>query len=170
MNKYIYIIIILVVIVAGAVAFILFRNGVSPSGNGNVQTPAGGEGALVLNPVDTSSFPKGDTIVLGTPHGSVTVNNFYKLAQGQEDAALLIKQTNDYFMSYNMADSSFWIFVTAAPVDAAEKAAENDLLGILGVSGTQACYLNISWGISPSVDQSRTGKSYPLSFCTGASL
>jgi len=165
MKKYIYI--FAGVVVVGAVGALLYSfvfkgGGVSnnlPSDTGSVSR---------IHPVDSGAFPTGGKVTIGTAHGSIAVNNFYKLVSQQEDDALLIKKTNEYLISYDTTNSSFWIFITASPMDTVEKAAEGDLLAILGVSQSQVCSLNVAWGVAANVNKALSGASYPLSFCSAA--
>ncbi len=162
MSKYIYIVIIIVAVgIVGGLLYVFVFN------KGGTQVSSGGDTGNVsrIHPADATNFPKTEKIVLGTSRGSVQVNNFYKLVSDQEEDTLLIKKANEYLISYDTTDSSFWIFVTAGPVNSVQGKAAKDFLAILGISSKEACSLNASWGVSLGVDQNLAGKSYPLSFC-----
>ncbi|HUZ92914.1 MAG TPA: hypothetical protein VNG29_02850 [Candidatus Paceibacterota bacterium] len=162
MKKYIYIGIAVVVLVAIAAIISLFA-----SKGGSAAPPASDSGQVAsqIHPPDTNGFPTDPTITLGTAKGSVIVNNFYKLAVEQEENTLVFKKTDQYLLSYDTTNSSFWIQVSGTPFDDARKAAEADFLQTLGLSQADACKLAVSVGVPYSPGNALDGQFFPLSFC-----
>jgi len=167
MNKKIIVIgaIIIVIVVAGIVFFLVQKN-----------TPTTGTGVTTtgtLPPVSTSTpttiIPTSTTITLGTSQGSVAVNNFYQNAQTitQDQQAVIIRNSGDYVITYNVPDSSFSIAILSMPLEAARQAAESAFLSELGVSQQDACKLTVYEGVPIGVSDEYPGESFPLSFCGG---
>jgi len=126
-----------------------------------------------LPPVSTSTpttiIPTSTTITLGTSQGSVAVNNFYQNAQTitQDQQAVIIRNSGDYVITYNVPDSSFSIAILSMPLEAARQAAESAFLSELGVSQQDACKLTVYEGVPIGVSDEYPGESFPLSFCGG---
>ncbi len=126
-------------------------------------------------PAPTSSpitVPAGNTVVIGTPKGSVTTSNFYKsadyIAQGQQ--AVVVQQTLTYGIFYNTSDSSFVITVFGMPFEAVRPTAEAAFLTKLGISQADACKLTVIENTSGNLNNPDEGMSFPLSFCSSASF
>jgi len=113
-----------------------------------------------------SNFPTSDTITLGTPKGGVVVKNFYKTIVDTEEGFVWIRDNDDYRISYNTADSNFYIDIFSQPFDAARKKAEKDFLDILDVGQSEACKLKVV-EFAPAAEVNLAGKNLWLSFCTG---
>jgi hypothetical protein len=160
-------VVVLLFIIAGVILLILRSN---PS------TGAGNTGTLgMLPPVGTTTPynpPAGNTITLGTPGGSVVVNNFYNTAQSvsYDHASILIEATDTYNISYYAPDSSFNIFINAAPFETVRAVAEVEFLKDLGISRADACKLNVKIGTSVDVDPNYAGQNLGLSFCATGSF
>lgn len=176
-NIILIIVAILVIIAAAVAAFVLFRGSPSPtpasSGNGGVPTSGvsanfGGVPASQAMP----DAPKGPTLTLGTPRGSVVVKNFYLLdPKIDSDGNALLAVTPNYFISYDTGNGSFWIAITSQPFSAWQVTAEAGFLGLLGITQKDACKLSVSEGIPYDTSNALSGRSFPLSFCpTTASL
>lgn len=178
MNKKFVMIVFGVIIVIAVVAFFLVRQNTSNVGGGGgttgtlppVSTSTGGTTGT-LPPVSTSTTtntpPPGSTITLGTSHGNVTTNNFYKSADyiTQDQQTVVIQQAPTYSIVYNVSDSSFIISILSAPLEAARQAAETAFLNSLGISQKDACALNVYEGVPASVSNKYIGEPFPLSFC-----
>lgn len=161
-----YIIIVLVVILL-ALGGYFFATRLKSSGS-DVAAPAGGGGVApraAIIPLDPSTIPAGEKISLGTAHGTVEVNNFYKISQGYSGDALIVRSTPQFQIIYNSETGAFAIYIVAGPVDAARGAAEKDLVNVLGVPEKDTCFLNVSWSVSPAVGSGLSGVARPLSFC-----
>lgn len=168
MKKQIIIVasVILVIIVA-ATAYFVF------GGSGSSGGPSGPSGSLgeqsmgnITGGVPSSEIPPGETIVLGSSRGSVTVKNFYKTAIAIIEETEVVLMKNDMFeIDYSKTDSSFTITILKGPVSASRANAEGQLLSILGVAHAAACRLQVSVVVPVSVDAQTGGRSYPLSFC-----
>ncbi len=164
--KYSYIVIGVFIIILGLVGYFVFLrpNALNPEQHGqptgNTQQPN------KIIPVDPVSIPAGDKISFGTAHGTVEVNNFYKVAKGYNGDALVIQKTPEYEIIYNSANSAFGIYITGGQVGSSRTLAEADLVNTLGIPQAQVCYLNVVWSVSASLDKSMSGRNYPLSFCS----
>lgn len=114
--------------------------------------------------------PSGTTLTLGTPKGSVTVNNFYTGAKSisVDHTAVLAQETDGYNITYYAPDSSFNILITQTPFDTVRAQAEAAFLQLLGTSKTDACKLNVKVGVPVSVDPSNAGQNLGLSFCSAS--
>ena len=107
-----------------------------------------------------SRYPQGDTVVLGTSRGGVTVNNFYKAAiDTDEGYSLLLTQTDGYRISFIIPDSKFQIELFSDYAANAFKA-EDAIVNMLGVSQQDACRLTIV-----EVKTSSNLDPHPMSFC-----
>lgn len=165
MKKFLYIIIAIVAVaVMGSLVFALFGRKSPPS------TPPSG-GGLPPSVVSTStvSVPSGDTIVIGTPRGSVTVKSPYKSpVEVNVENDVVIKRTENYELDYFAKDNSFLIDVLVTPFEAARKEAESNFLSALGITQDQACKLSVFEAVPFFVDPNLAGRSYSLSFCPNA--
>jgi len=169
MRKYFLLIIVIIIVSSVVVYFWLGRPANPPPAtasnlNSENQVSAG------LNIISSlpRNYPVSETLTLGTSRGAVTVKNFYKNVIGQEGDTVLIENAKDYRLTYNMSQSSFWIFILNGPVTAVLNAAESDLLKILNISQQEACLLNITWSAAPAADAKLAGETFPLSFCPPA--
>ncbi len=112
--------------------------------------------------------PISTTITIGTPKGSVVVNNFYKVAAGAEERFIIIVRNDNYDIAYDVDYSGFSLNIKQAPVDSNRLSAEADLLKILGVSQADACKLNVgeAFPLNSTPGAVRLG----LSFCSGGAF
>lgn len=105
-----------------------------------------------------------ETIVLGTPSGSVEVRNFYRTGARDEGGSIVIARSDTYFISYDTFSSSFWIAIFGSDFDTIRKLAESVFLANLQISQADACRLDVS--VTPyEATAERSDKS--LSFCPG---
>lgn len=173
------ILIIIAIVVIGAIGYVWFAylrpQSSSPASVATGGTAGGNAGGSVTNvsadkitPFSPNGIPPGNTVSIGTPEGIVIVSNFYKTAIGTDGRALVLRKTSGYEIIYNAEESAFGIYVLASPVASEEATAEQNLLSVLDISQQDACKLNVTWGVSPSVDPSRAGATYGLSFCPGS--
>ncbi len=172
MKKSIIIVIAIIAIAAVVGAVLLFiKSNVSNSNQG-------GQAGL-LPPVATgtpdqsmsstlAAAPTGSTFQIGTPQGSVAINNIYTsndyiTLDGQ---TIVIAQSGDYSIVYNVSDSSFIISLTLVPgpLQATRDAAEAAFLQKLGISEKDACKLNVNEGVTEK-GSPYYGQSLGLSFC-----
>jgi hypothetical protein len=168
MKLRIILIVIVVLIVVGFVLFFVLTHNAGNVGSNvlpGISSTSGGQLPSVA--VVYPDAPTGQTISLGTANGTVRVDNFYAASSTQvgEDGTLIIKQTSDYWFSYDPSDSSFWIAISGTPFAAVQQAAEQDFLTTLGVSKADACKLDVSVGVPYSAGNPLDGQSLPLSFC-----
>lgn len=166
MNWKLYALIASIVIIAAAFVYFLF-------GGREENVPLDAEPTEeVLDsssgiPIQFEKFPKGDLLSIGTPQGTVTLKNFYKEVKAQEGDTVLLQRTQNYEIAYDAADSSFWMRIIKQPIQEVRRKAEEDLLVLLGVDRKDACKLKVSWSPSREIDPKNSGKSFPLSFCSG---
>jgi hypothetical protein len=115
------------------------------------------------------AIPAGDTISIGTSHGVVTMNNFYSKAVyiDSNEQTVVIQQTPNYGIFYNISGSSFVITLLSAPLEAAQQAAESAFISNLGISQQDACKLTVYENVPASVSSQYVGQSSSLSFCGG---
>jgi len=134
------------------------------------QLAAGLTNGTSTSPIPTSSLitsPSGGTITIGTSKGSVTINNFYNTAAfiSQDQQTVVIADTSNYVVTYNITGSDFGIILLSVPPGVAQQVAESGLLAALGISQQDACKLNVREWVSASVSSQYAGQVSPLSFC-----
>lgn len=167
MKKIIYIIFALAVIGGGAYAWFYFskRTGAgtqaAPSlpavqSRSQAQAPSAQQTASVSNSI-TDSFPKTETINIGTGSGSIEIKNLYNIAVDTEEGFVIIEDSPDYQIVYDRSTSNFYINMRS--ITAQQSKAENRLLAILGISQKDICRLNVF--VLQAGQQQRIG----LSFC-----
>lgn len=178
MKKSIIILIaIIIVAVAAGVVFVLMHNA-NTGGAGNqggqtgllppIATGTAGTGGSISSTLATA--PTGPTFQIGTPQGSVTVNNIYKENDyiTEDGQTIVVAQTSTYSIGYNVGDSGFIISLTyiqpGMPLQDARSAAENAFLQALGISKSDACKLNVQEGVSFKASP-YYGQLMGLSFC-----
>ena len=147
--------IVIVLILAGIIAFSVSRSGSGGVLGGSPAGNSGGVSAPISGLPAATQVPSGDTIQIGTAHGIVTVKNFYKNVVSSEDEFLVLQQTADYEITYDTSRSLFYIDLTSGAT--ARSAAEASFLSLLGISQADACKLGATEGPP-------TGS---LSFCSG---
>jgi hypothetical protein len=167
--KFSYIVIIIVAVIAGLAGYLLFFRSQNANQNPGNGSPSTASQPSVIVPLDPAIIPAGEKIVFGTSsNGAVTVNNFYKIAKGYDGDALVIRNAAEYQIIYVGENSAFGIYIIGGSVESSRKAAEEDLLAILGISQAETCLLKVSWSVSPAIAQNLSGHNYPLSFCPGS--
>jgi hypothetical protein len=164
MKTWLIIVIVVIIIAVGGVLYFVLFNGANMSGsdaNIGVGTP------VTSVPQAYPNAPTGQSISVGTSQGTVEINNPYTMSGVQigDDGVLLVKQTPNYWITYDPSDSSFWIAVSSTPFAAIRATVEQDFVAILGVSQADACKLDVSVGVPYSAGNPMNGKSFPLSFC-----
>ncbi len=161
-----YIIIgLIVLLVVGVGVVLIFQK------NPTAQPPtSGGTGTLPVVNSSTTVFPTGTTMTIGTPQGSVVVNNIYINPSyiTSDKETVVFKAASAYNLVYNVNDSTFEIALLAKPLDAARAAAEAALLSRLNISKSDACKLNVWEAVPVSVDPNYAGQNLGLSFCSSA--
>jgi hypothetical protein len=118
----------------------------------------------LIPPSQMQWAPTSTTITLGTPQGSVVVNNFYESSVGGQEQYIILKQNTEYEINYDTYVSSFYIYFPQTPTDATRAQAESDFLSALGIDKANACRLTVAEGVR-SPDPSSTDQTLPLSFC-----
>jgi hypothetical protein len=89
-------------------------------------------------------MPTSTMITLGTPHGSVTMKNFYLSSAGAEDQFIVLTANNNYEITYDPGTNVFYIYVAATPYNANRAQAEANFLARLGLDKTDACKLTVN--------------------------
>jgi hypothetical protein len=108
--------------------------------------------------------PRGATFELGTSQGLVTINNFYNLPLAIDEEFLILKNTNDYQITYDTDNNQFFVYASSSPLDAARQKGETAFLSLLGVSQQDACKLNVLEGFPQG--SSMANAQLGLSFCS----
>ena len=156
----------IVIVVVGAFLILFFfgkKNGTSlpPLSSGGSLPVASSTGAKpFIHPTST-------TFQIGTPQGSVTVDNFLNNPPqvSADQTAVTLVETSTYDIVYYTNGSSFNIGIIAPPVAQSIIDAQNELLKILGISQADACKLNVVVGAPASLDPNYAGKNLGLTFC-----
>ncbi len=165
MKRILYIIIVLAVIGGGAYAWFYFSKRADtdtqpasslPAVQSQAQAPSSQQAASFSNSI-TDSFPKTETINIGTGSGSIEVKNFYNIAADTEEGFVIIEDASDYQIAYDRSTSNFYINMRS--ITAQQSQAEDRLLAILGIGQKDICRLNV-FVLQPGQQQG-TG----LSFC-----
>jgi hypothetical protein len=147
--------------------FMIANGGASSAVDGNVALSSGGNEVILPAAQAIPDAPTSTLLVLGTPHGSVQVNNFYLsnplVTDGGE--TVILASTTDYMITYDTTDSSFWVGIESDRFAVVRPAAEQALLSTLGVSSTVACELDVSVGTFYSASSTMNGQSFSLSSC-----
>jgi hypothetical protein len=168
MKKFLLILIVIIIIAVGA--YVIFARH-SPSSVSNITAnvpPSGTGGSLPVAQVYPNA-PTSSLLAIGTSQGTVEVNNFYTSNPPVTDGGVLvIKQTSEYWFTYDPLSGSFWIAVSGTPFSEVQQTAEQDFLATLGISEQDACKLDVSVGIPYDPNNSLSGQSFPLSFCPSA--
>ncbi|OGY99725.1 MAG: hypothetical protein A2945_01860 [Candidatus Liptonbacteria bacterium RIFCSPLOWO2_01_FULL_52_25] len=143
----------------GVVVFLMRQ---SPFGQGrDANVGMNDPTALPVAGVPTSlQVPSGDVIQIGTSHGIIEVKNFYRNIVAYESEFLIVVRTADYEITYDTTRSSFYVAVLVSTGPALTRG-EEALLGLLGVTQSDACKLDVAEGLAGSPG------SGPLSFCPG---
>jgi hypothetical protein len=136
--------------------------------SGNANVPAATvqtSGTTPITPGVTNfpGAPQGDSFVLGTPNGSVTLKNFYKLPVVIDGEFLILENSNDYQITFDTVNSQFFIYASSSPLGAARAKGESAFLAMLGLSESDACKLNVAEGYPAGMPLA--GLRATLSFC-----
>jgi hypothetical protein len=162
---------VIIIICAGVYFyFAVVSGGVSiPVGGGATSGAAGGQEATLPLSQALTNTPTTTVLTIGTPGGSVQVNNFYLTNPLVTDGGetVILASTTNYLITYDTTDSSFWIGIDPSQFTALRPVAEQSLLSTLGVSSTVACKLNISEGAFYAAGSSLNGQSFSPIFCGG---
>lgn len=176
MRPRIIIIIVAVIIVAAIMGAVVLKfwggtnmgtNGLSGADLGIASTSSVPSAPLPVSQIYPSA-PTGAQLPIGTPSGTVMVNNFYPSAAGViEGGQVLIKETPTYWITYDPRYGSFWIGVDGTPFGEVRSVAEQDFLTTLGISKADACKLAAVIGVPYAPGNPMSGQSFRLSFCSG---
>lgn len=172
MKKTIISIIVIAILIIGVGLFFLFgRNSTSNQSGGTASSSAGTAGTLpavsVTSTTSAYNTPTGATLTIGTPKGTIAVNNFYNTAKqiSAGRTSVLIAETDTYNITYYTLDSSFNILITETPFATMRAQAEAAFLAALGISQVDACKLNVAVATPYSVDPTDAEQNLGLSFC-----
>ena len=161
MKIALYIILVLAIIGGGVYAWFYFSESNVKSNNVNSNSATSTEtNPISQMPVNYSiadTFPKTETISIGTGNGSIEVKNFYKTLVDTEEGSIIMADNENYQISYERSTSVFYIDLRTET--ASQPQAEADLLNVLGIGQQDACKLNVL------VFQSGLAEGSRLSFC-----
>lgn len=135
----------------------------------NRESPASSEVLIQLlpAPIGEPSSPVSDTIQIQMKNGAtLTVRNFYKNAvEITPYDYVVIKDTFYYRLLFFEKDNGFLVSIKDPNVETARAVAELELPDILGLAQQELCNLDIFITVPFYVSETRSGKSYTLSFC-----
>jgi hypothetical protein len=156
-----------IIIVCTGVYFFFANWGAGSQGGDNAGSSSGGNEVTLPAGQVLSDTPTGTLLTIGTPQGSVTVNNFYLSNPPVTDGGetVILASTTEYLITYDTSNSSFWIGIDPAQFDAMRPGAEQALLSLLNVSSTDACKLDVSEGTFYTATSTLNGQSFPLGIC-----
>ena len=117
-----------------------------------------------------SPGPAAKTLSIATSKGVVVVRNFYSnpVEISPDKLSVLIERKPSHDIVFFVPDRSFSIAISKRPFSASRKLAERAFLKSLQINERDACKLKVTLGVPFSVDASRSGKDYGLSFCEGS--
>jgi hypothetical protein len=125
-------------------------------------------------------LPKGDTFVIQTENGNVSVRNFFKGREKEVTSTGLELLPHEVGSSYVLSDYAiyfdwswkyFAISIQKQPIQKIREQAEQALLEQLNISREDACKLDVRLNILRGVGKFDGGQDYGLSFCpTGISF
>jgi hypothetical protein len=172
MGKKIIIFIGIVSIVAGATTaffYVANKNNNAVKSTNSIAIEQASTPSLPSVSVTTNfpNAPQGSTFVIGTPQGSVTVNNFYNLPPTIDEEFLILENTNDYQITYDTINNQFFIYASSTPLNVARQKGEAAFLTMLGISEQDACKLNVAEGYPQN--SSLANDQPALSFCNASS-
>ena len=162
MKIALYIILIIVVIGGGIYAWFYFsKNDTQAGPAAELPSVSSSQSSSSSLPSPSYSiadtFPKTETISIGTGNGSIEVKNFYKTLVDTEEGSIIMADNENYQISYERSTSVFYIDLRTET--ASQPQAEADLLNVLGIGQQDACKLNVL------VFQSGLAEGSRLSFC-----
>ena len=160
MKIALYIILFIALLAGGIYAWFYFSERNVKSNNVESSLNSTGTQPMSQLPVDykiADTFPKTETISIGTGNGSIEVKNFYKTLVDTEEGSIIMADNENYQISYERSTSVFYIDLRTET--ASQPQAEADLLNVLGIGQQDACKLNVL------VFQSGLAEGSRLSFC-----
>lgn len=163
-RKTIYAVVVIAV-VAPLVYLWIVRRGEAPSVPPATPSYAGTATYPVGAPESVPAA--GETIVLGTPQGSVTTKNFYRNKVDADGGFVTIARTDDREISYEKETSTFFVSLPAGAGLEKRKEAEQALIDALGIGKDDACKLSVAVVMyERNANGQVSGGSSRLSFCT----
>ena len=163
MKTVLYVIIVIALIGGGIFAWFYFSKTGVQAGPNTSSLPSASLSPS-LSPLPPSytiadTFPKTETISIGTDNGTVEVKNFYKTFVDTEEGSVIMIENENYEVFYDRGTSRFYIYLIT-PL-ASQSQAETDLLNILGIGQQDACKLGVRVIRANQPDEGA------LSFCVG---
>jgi hypothetical protein len=155
---------VIVLMIIGVLVWMYSQNQAAPAPIVG-ENPLGTLPGVVTGTVPLPASEQGPTISIGTPQGTVTVNNFRKTVLAEDEEYVTFANAAGYQLIYDTDTSAFVVDVTAGPLTTTRPAAEAALLNVLGVSESDACKLAVTVGVEPSVDPTYANQALRLSFC-----
>lgn len=165
--------IVLVLLLAGGIAFTLLRDTPTPQGPSGTSFPNSGE-----RPAQGSNVSGAEITLLLQNGSTVEVSNFTKdtdtKADPQNPGFYLVGQGSgaardaSFDITY-IADTDFFnVSLMQAPIKDARRRAEIYLMSTLGLNEEEVCALRYSVAVPAFVDESYSGTDLRFSFCTDA--
>jgi hypothetical protein len=122
-------------------------------------------GLPVIHGEKPSSTTK--TFDITTQNETIPVANIYGLpdAKSLDFDGINFKSSPYYHMEYYPKQQGFIIAIINQDIQKSREVAESDFMAILNINKDQACQLNVSLTVPPSINQKASGGNYGLSFC-----
>lgn len=139
-----------------------------------VTLPSSGSAGLTTTSTATSSLVAGKMSVVTQSGESIVTNDFIHNNVAVADPSnagnyyLAESSTDGYSIGYRTPAQFFTIALEKEPLGQTRVAAENFLLGTLGISESQLCSLNYYIGTDVHTNSFYAGKNLGFSFCSGA--
>ncbi len=145
----------------------LMEQGV-PRANAELLVTALNNGALVARASRPIEVPAGNTVMVGTPSGRVETTNSYRSAAylAADQHAIVIRQSPEYDIVYDVPDNHFLIYIFSKPLKDARRAAEDAILEALNISEQDACKLTVHEFVTGLASRIYNVGPMSLSFCT----
>ena len=97
---------------------------------------------------------------------NIEINNFYpEVKYSSKYGEMVVAENDDFQIVYHSKTKQFLISITSAPFATLRQKAEQELLDILDLTGTQACNLDVVVTTVQFANPEFAGQSFPLSFC-----
>lgn len=108
-----------------------------------------------------------NTFDITTRDGTIPVSNIYKLPGVEllDFDGVNFKNSQYYHMEYYPKQQGFIIAILDSAIQKARGIAESDFISVLNITQDQACKLNVSLTVPPTVNEKASGGNYGLSFC-----
>lgn len=105
-----------------------------------------------------------------TPEGPVSVLDFRGHFLEIIGDTIFLEENNRFSIGFLKSDNSFGIVLSAKPISAVRKDAEDKFLRDLGISEKDACKLKVSVRVPTTIGVTANDQNIGLSFCPSSAL